>query len=83
MIECLDLSGNEHVLEIGTGLGFQTALLARLAADVVTAWAAPWAVEPTAGGLCRLFGAVWSRRRYGVGSGAEGPPAESERPVVP
>ncbi|CAM5427288.1 protein-L-isoaspartate(D-aspartate) O-methyltransferase [Streptomyces hirsutus] len=36
MIEGLDLSGDEHVLEIGTGLGFQTALLARLAADVVT-----------------------------------------------
>jgi protein-L-isoaspartate(D-aspartate) O-methyltransferase len=36
MIEGLDLSGDEHVLEIGTGSGFQTALLARLAADVVT-----------------------------------------------
>ncbi|MER6402818.1 protein-L-isoaspartate(D-aspartate) O-methyltransferase [Streptomyces viridosporus] len=36
MIEGLDLSGDEHVLEIGTGLGFQTALLARLSADVVT-----------------------------------------------
>ncbi|MEU6216510.1 protein-L-isoaspartate(D-aspartate) O-methyltransferase [Streptomyces sp. NPDC047022] len=36
MIEGLDLSGDEHVLEIGTGLGFQTALLARLAAGVVT-----------------------------------------------
>lgn len=36
MIESLDLSGDEHVLEVGTGLGFQTALLARLAADVVT-----------------------------------------------
>ncbi|MFI8089345.1 protein-L-isoaspartate(D-aspartate) O-methyltransferase [Streptomyces sp. NPDC086080] len=36
MIEGLDLGGDEHVLEIGTGLGFQTALLARLAADVVT-----------------------------------------------
>ncbi len=36
MIEGLDLSGDEHVLEIGTGIGFQTALLARLAADVVT-----------------------------------------------
>ncbi|QKV97024.1 protein-L-isoaspartate(D-aspartate) O-methyltransferase [Streptomyces sp. NA02950] len=36
MIEGLGLSGDEHVLEIGTGLGFQTALLARLAADVVT-----------------------------------------------
>ncbi|MFI6454678.1 protein-L-isoaspartate(D-aspartate) O-methyltransferase [Streptosporangium amethystogenes] len=36
MIEGLGLGGTEHVLEIGTGLGFQTALLARLAADVVT-----------------------------------------------
>ncbi|MEU4403625.1 protein-L-isoaspartate(D-aspartate) O-methyltransferase [Streptosporangium sp. NPDC023963] len=36
MIESLGLAGEEHVLEVGTGLGFQTALLARLAADVVT-----------------------------------------------
>lgn len=36
MIEGLGLTGDEHVLEVGTGLGFQTALLARLAADVVT-----------------------------------------------
>ncbi|MFI9721902.1 protein-L-isoaspartate(D-aspartate) O-methyltransferase [Streptomyces sp. NPDC052396] len=36
MIEGLRLGGDEHVLEVGTGLGFQTALLARLAADVVT-----------------------------------------------
>ena len=36
MIESLGLSGCEHVLEVGTGLGFQTALLARLAADVVS-----------------------------------------------
>jgi protein-L-isoaspartate(D-aspartate) O-methyltransferase len=36
MIESLDLTGKEHVLEVGTGLGFQTALLAHLAADVVS-----------------------------------------------
>lgn len=36
MIEGLHLEGREHVLEIGTGLGFQTALLARLAGDVVS-----------------------------------------------
>jgi protein-L-isoaspartate(D-aspartate) O-methyltransferase len=36
MIEGLELTGSEHVLEVGTGLGFQTALLARLAADVVS-----------------------------------------------
>lgn len=31
MIEALDLSGPERVLEVGTGYGFQTALLSRLA----------------------------------------------------
>ena len=36
MISSLGLSGNEQVLEIGTGYGYQTALLARLAAHVVT-----------------------------------------------
>ncbi|MER7498908.1 protein-L-isoaspartate(D-aspartate) O-methyltransferase [Nonomuraea pusilla] len=36
MIEGLGLRGGERVLEVGTGLGFQTALLARLAAHVVT-----------------------------------------------
>jgi protein-L-isoaspartate(D-aspartate) O-methyltransferase len=38
MIEGLALRGTERVLEIGTGYGFQTALLARLAAEV-------WSVE--------------------------------------
>lgn len=36
MIAALELTGDEHVLEVGTGLGFQTALLARLAGDVVS-----------------------------------------------
>jgi protein-L-isoaspartate(D-aspartate) O-methyltransferase len=36
MIEGLRLVGSEHVLEVGTGLGYQTALLAHLASDVVT-----------------------------------------------
>jgi protein-L-isoaspartate(D-aspartate) O-methyltransferase len=38
MVEALGLAGDERVLEIGTGLGWQTALLARLAARV-------WSVE--------------------------------------
>jgi protein-L-isoaspartate(D-aspartate) O-methyltransferase len=38
MIEGLALTGEERVLEIGTGHGFQTALLATLARDV-------WSVE--------------------------------------
>jgi protein-L-isoaspartate(D-aspartate) O-methyltransferase len=36
MIEGLRLASGDHVLEIGTGLGSQTALLARLAAAVVS-----------------------------------------------
>lgn len=38
MIEALGLSGDENVLEVGTGYGFQTALLARLARFV-------WSIE--------------------------------------
>jgi protein-L-isoaspartate(D-aspartate) O-methyltransferase len=36
MTEALDLSGNETVLEIGTGSGYQTAILAALARRVVS-----------------------------------------------
>jgi protein-L-isoaspartate(D-aspartate) O-methyltransferase len=38
MVEALELRGDERVLEIGTGLGYQAALLARLARAV-------WSVE--------------------------------------
>jgi protein-L-isoaspartate(D-aspartate) O-methyltransferase len=36
MLEALELDGSERVLEVGTGYGFQTALLARLACEVVS-----------------------------------------------
>ena len=36
MTESLDLAGKERVLEIGTGSGYQTAILAALAAEVFT-----------------------------------------------
>ncbi len=36
MTTALDLSARERVLEVGTGSGYQAAILARLAADVVT-----------------------------------------------
>ncbi len=36
MTQCLQLSGHEHVLEIGTGSGYQTALLSRLARQVTS-----------------------------------------------
>jgi protein-L-isoaspartate(D-aspartate) O-methyltransferase len=36
MLEALALRGDERVLEVGTGYGFQAALLARLAAEVTS-----------------------------------------------
>ena len=36
MVEALRLTGRERVLEVGTGLGFQTAVLAMLAGQVVS-----------------------------------------------
>lgn len=36
MIEALGLEGDERVLEVGTGFGFQTALLALLADEVIS-----------------------------------------------
>jgi protein-L-isoaspartate(D-aspartate) O-methyltransferase len=36
MTQCLDLSGDEEVLEIGTGSGYQSAILSALAAKVYT-----------------------------------------------
>ena len=36
MTQCLDLSGDEEVLEIGTGSGYQCAVLAALASKVYT-----------------------------------------------
>jgi protein-L-isoaspartate(D-aspartate) O-methyltransferase len=38
MVEALELRGGERVLEVGTGYGYQTALLARLAREV-------WSIE--------------------------------------
>lgn len=53
MIEGLCLTGDEHVLEIGTGLGFQTALLARLSADVVSIERWPDLMHSARGNLAR------------------------------
>ena len=36
MTEALELKGNEKVLEIGTGSGYQTAILAELAGEVIS-----------------------------------------------
>jgi protein-L-isoaspartate(D-aspartate) O-methyltransferase len=69
MIEALELSGAERVLEVGTGHGWQTALLARLAQEV-------WSVErftdiaETARENLRRHGAA--RTHVVAGDGTEG-----------
>jgi protein-L-isoaspartate(D-aspartate) O-methyltransferase len=71
MIEGLALSGNEHVLEVGTGLGYQTALLARLAADVVSVERWPDLVDAAAQNLA---GQGIANVRLILGDGSEGVP---------
>ncbi|GEC09333.1 protein-L-isoaspartate O-methyltransferase [Streptomyces spinoverrucosus] len=68
MIEGLGLGGDEHVLEIGTGLGFQTALLARLAADVVSIEMRPGIARQARVNLAR-HGVRNVELRVGDGSG--------------
>jgi protein-L-isoaspartate(D-aspartate) O-methyltransferase len=45
MIEALELSPTDTVLEVGTGLGYEAALLARLAAQVLTVERVPELAE--------------------------------------
>lgn len=71
MIDGLGLNGDEHVLEIGTGLGFQTALLAALAADVVTVEMRPDIAE---GARRNLAGQGLRNIELRVGDGSGGVP---------
>lgn len=45
MTEALDLKGDEKVLEIGTGSGYQTAVLAEISKEVYTVERIPWLME--------------------------------------
>jgi protein-L-isoaspartate(D-aspartate) O-methyltransferase len=69
MIEALALAGEERVLEIGTGYGWQTALLARLAREV-------WSVERwpdlAAAGAANLARRGVENATIVVGDGSEG-----------
>jgi protein-L-isoaspartate(D-aspartate) O-methyltransferase len=79
MVQALALPGTERVLEIGTGYGWQTALLSRLAAEV-------WSIERW-GDLAAT--AVTQLARYGannvtvvVGDGSEGLPAHARYDAI-
>jgi protein-L-isoaspartate(D-aspartate) O-methyltransferase len=54
MTEVLRLKGNEKVLEIGTGSGYQTAILAELADSVITVERVPELAESAAERFRRL-----------------------------
>lgn len=54
MTEALELEGDEKVLEVGTGSGYQAALLARLAREVITVERVPELAEGARRLLARL-----------------------------
>jgi len=72
MTEALGLRGGEKVLEIGTGSGYQTAVLAEIAGEV-------WTVEIVEALAARargiLDGLGYENVHYRVGDGSEGWPA--------
>lgn len=71
MTELLELAGTERVLEVGTGSGYQTAVLAELAAEVYTVEIFPELAEGARLLLEELgYRNVWFR----VGDGTEGWP---------
>jgi protein-L-isoaspartate(D-aspartate) O-methyltransferase len=74
MLEALELTGEENVLEVGTGYGWQTALLSRLARSV-------WSIERHHD-LAEFAAAAVVRQdlagvRIVVGDGSRGLPARS------
>lgn len=71
MSECLELAGPEKVLEIGTGSGYQAAILARLAREVYTIERLPELAERAKATLRQLG---CSNMHFRVGDGSLGWP---------
>ncbi len=69
MTEALQLTGEEHVLEIGTGSGYQTAVLAELAREVTTIERHAPLAQAAADRLSRLG---YQNVRVLIGDGAQG-----------
>jgi len=74
MTQALELEGDEKVLEVGTGSGYQTAVLAELAREVVSIERHKWLSEK-AGRV--LAGLVYENIKLLVGDGSLGAPAEA------
>jgi protein-L-isoaspartate(D-aspartate) O-methyltransferase len=71
MVEALHLEGGERVLEVGTGYGYQTALLSRLAGEV---WTVELWPDMTAAARAALAGQRITNVRFAVGDGTRGLP---------
>jgi protein-L-isoaspartate(D-aspartate) O-methyltransferase len=71
ILELLDLSGRERVLDVGTGSGYQAAVLAELARDVVTIERVPELAERA---RRSLEAAGYDRVDVRVGDGTLGVP---------
>jgi protein-L-isoaspartate(D-aspartate) O-methyltransferase len=71
MTEALELTGTERVLELGTGSGYQTAILAELAAEVTTIDFLP---ELSARAAERLKALGYKGITFLVGDGTRGAP---------
>ncbi len=69
MIEALDLRGDQIVLEVGTGLGYQTALLARLVRFV---WSIEWWPDLAAAARTNLEAAGVANVEVITGDGSKG-----------
>jgi protein-L-isoaspartate(D-aspartate) O-methyltransferase len=72
--EVLDLTGREHVLDVGTGSGYQAAVLAELAADVHTIERIPELAEQARENLAA---AGYERVQVHVGDGSVGLPEQA------
>jgi protein-L-isoaspartate(D-aspartate) O-methyltransferase len=74
MTQALRLSGSEKVLEVGTGSGYQTAILCRLAREVVTVER----IGPLQDGARALLEELgFANVRFRTGDGTEGAPEEA------
>jgi len=71
MTEALRLSGRERVLEVGSGCGYQTAILAELSAEVFSVECVPWLAYEAER---RLFELGYRNVRFKVGDGSLGWP---------
>ncbi|WP_113704631.1 protein-L-isoaspartate(D-aspartate) O-methyltransferase [Nonomuraea lactucae] len=79
MVEALALTGAEHVLEVGTGYGYQTALLACLSGDVISVERLPDLADRA---RANLDGQGIANVEVVVGDGTEGVPSRAPYDAV-